>query len=328
MGRAFEKGVGKVVQESSTGQPNNEESGRLKRELSFLREKLGFQKRASFSSAMPRKSKKLSSRQIPVGKNVRITRRKTRDSDDIECTVVTNDEGGLSIQLSSAVKVTFGEFWCVRYYFGASVWEFEASVVSYDGDVLVLEHSDDVRFINRRRFLRVPVKKPAFVARFPFSTTVVDPVEEDEEESEVEEEESTETDVRFWGPPEFVPAVVTEMAGPGLRFESSLEFEAGERVLVVFNLDKEAEEGPVESSEDKPTSSKVVEDVGEIRHTRAIENGWSAAVELTGVSDSEVDELVRATNAASLKAGGRKRDGAEPAGAGKTAGAFVSVEGK
>ncbi len=46
---------------------------------------------------------------------------------------------------------------------------------------------------------------------------------------------------------------------------------------------------------------RIIEDIGEVRHVRAIENGQSIAVELTGLSDSDVNELIRATNAASVR---------------------------
>ncbi len=168
MADAFDRGVAKMIQEGLPKQPA-EESERLKTELSFLREKLGFQKKSPAAIGSLEKSRKLSSRQIPVGKKLHITRRKTRNLADIECTVVKNDDVELAVRLAMRVESAPGEFWRARYYFGASVWEFDTSVVSCSGDILVLNHSDDVRFINRRRFLRVPVNRPAFVARFPFA---------------------------------------------------------------------------------------------------------------------------------------------------------------
>jgi len=186
--------------------------------------------------------------------------------------------------LEKNVTVTFGEFWCVRYYFGSSVWEFDTSVVSYDGNVLVLNHSDNVRFINRRRFLRVPMKKRAFIARFPFERSFIESSHNSEDEL-VEDHDLAKTSA-VWGPPEFVPAVVTELAGPGLRIESSLEVKAGERILVVFNLAQEQDSIPANQ--------------GINRHTKRTQNGLSIAVELTGLSDSNIDELIRVTNAASL----------------------------
>ena len=46
---------------------------------------------------------------------------------------------------------------------------------------------------------------------------------------------------------------------------------------------------------------KIAEDIGVVRHIKALQEGFSIAIELTGLSDSDVSELIRATNAASLK---------------------------
>ncbi|MHC4260708.1 MAG: hypothetical protein ACYSTF_09925, partial [Planctomycetota bacterium] len=168
---AFDRGAAKMGEESQAWR-GPEGSRLLKIELSYLREKLGLQKQRQSSIGSMSKPKKLSSRQIPAGRTVRITRRTNRASDDIEATVVGNNDIELTLKMVVPVRITFGETWRVHYYFGASVWEFDTSVVSYDGDILVLNHSDNVRFINRRRFLRVPVNRPAFIAPFPFAETV------------------------------------------------------------------------------------------------------------------------------------------------------------
>jgi hypothetical protein len=287
MADAFDRGVDKVIQEGLPKQPV-EESERLKTEMSFLREKLGFQKKSSTAIGPLEKSRKLSSRQIPVGKKLHITRRKTRDLADIECTVVKNDDVELTVRLAVRAESAPGEFWRARYYFGASVWEFDTSVVGCSGDVLVLNHSDDVRFINRRRFLRVPVNRPAFVASFSFARML--------------------PPVSSVGPPEFVPAVVTELAGPGLRIELPLEVKTGDRVLVVFELNGKTGQDSDLQKADKNALVRVVEDIGEVKHVKATENGCSIAVELTGLSDSDVNELIRATNAASLATRAENQD--------------------
>jgi len=54
--------------------------------------------------------------------------------------------------------------------------------------------------------------------------------------------------------------------------------------------------------------SRIVEDIGEVRHTGAIDDGFSIAVELTGLSDSNVSELIRAANAASIRTTGNRQD--------------------
>jgi hypothetical protein len=295
-GSAFDRGATRMIEESLARQ-GAEACRQLKIELSYLREKLGFAK----------KRKKLSSRQIPVGRKVHITRRTNRVLGDIEATVAENSDVELMLKLAMPVKITFGEPWRVHCYFGASVWEFDTSVLSYDGDVLVLNHSDDVRFINRRRFLRVPVNKPAFIARFPFAKTLVEKDDGGEKGPETEQNSAGVSD-GTWGPPEFVPAVVTELAGPGLRVEAPLEVEEGERVLVVFGLGEEKGQESSLQGTNKIPASRIAQDIGEVRHTEAIQNGFSIAVELVGLGDTDVDELVRATNAASLKAGASGED--------------------
>jgi len=240
-----------------------EENERLRADLSFLREKLGFL--PPNLAGLPAKPKRLSSRQIPVGRELHITPCKTRDSAGIESTVIKNDDMELTLKLARPLKSELGEYWRARFYFSASAWEFDSSVLRCEGDILVLNHSDNVRFINLRRFLRVPVNRPAFVARFPFTTPLL----------------SCEGENGGWGPPEFVPAVVTELAGLSLRLDVPLEVKIGERVLVIFK-----------------SGSKIMEDVASVRHTQAIKNGFSIAAELIGLSDSDVNELVCATNAA------------------------------
>jgi hypothetical protein len=292
-------------------QQGAEESRWLKTELSFLREKLGFQKKPSRSTGGASKSRKPSSRHILDGKKVYITRRRSPNPDEIEATVIKNDYMELTLKLETPVESKLGEVWRVRYSFGASVWEFDSSAVRQYDDILVLNHSDDIRFISRRRFVRARVNKPAFIARFPFSKTAAANNiggQDDPDTKQNQENGSNEN----WGPPEFVPAKVTELGGPGLRIETSLEVKSGDRVLVVFDLSEATvnKRNPASKSSGlhgnsskrrKNRRSKIIEDIGEVKHVESLENGLSAAVELTGLSDSNVNELVRATNSAYSK---------------------------
>jgi hypothetical protein len=285
---AFDREAVKMVEETRARSKDEQKSEQLRTEIAFLREKLGFTKQKSSSIGAPARSRNLSSRQIPVGRKVSITRRTARDSGDIEATVVENTDTELTVKAAMSVRITFGEMWRVRYYFGASTWEFDTTIVGCDGDTLVLNHSDTVRFINRRRFLRVAVNKPAFVAIFPFTR----PLYEDNNGGS-------------WRPPEFVPAVVTELAGPGLRINVPLDVKVGSRVLVAVRLDGENGRNSTPAPRDsKSQTAKIAQDIAEVRHTRVEQNGLSIAVELTGLSDSDLNELIRATNLASLRAGG------------------------
>ena len=116
-----------------------------------------------------------------------------------------------------------------------------------------------------------------------------------------------------------MPATVTELGGPGLRIETKLEVKAGDRVLVIVNLSEENVQdlNPTSKStslrsalsrDRKSTPSKIVEDIGEVRHVRTLQNGSSIAVELTGLNDSDMNELIRATNAAYKKTSGKSKD--------------------
>jgi len=318
---AFNRGAAKVTEDALASQ--GERRGKhLGAELALLRKKLGFEKRISDLPGSGMKSNKPGSLQIPVGKKLQIIPRDNREPDDyeldgIEATVIKNDEIELAVKLATPLEADPGSLCRVQYYFRGSVWEFNASVISCHGGILVLTHSYDVRFVNRRRFLRVPVNKPGFIASFPFARTF--PASSNG--AEWTKHDSTGTLPVAWGPPEFVPGVVTELAGPGLRIEAPLEVNVGDRVAVVIKLSEEpasrrqdasTQSAPAQKS--KRTESKVVEAIGEVRHVKAIENGFSMAVELTGLSDSNVNELVRETNSASFELGAKNSDAQVSAG--------------
>ncbi len=308
---AFDVGARKMIKEC-LDQQGVEESKWLRTELSFLREKLGFQKKTSFSIGSSSKLSKPSSRHILTGKKLYVTRRKSPDLGEIESTIIKNDYMELTIKLATPIESKRGELWRVRYSFGASVWEFDSSVVRYNNDVLVLNHSDDIRFISRRRFLRVTVNKPAFIAHFPFSKTLSPNSNSSIKKNFATKKYSKNNPDEIWGPPEFMPARVTELGGPGFRIETKMEVKAGDRVIIIVNLSDEEEQDSNPSSKStlhsvltrnrKTTSLKIIEDIGVIKHVKPIPNkGSSIAVELTGLSDSDLNELVRATNTAYRK---------------------------
>ena len=292
---AFDRGAAELTKDVLAHR-GAKTSKNLSAQLSVLREKLGFKKTSSIPAGSSANSYKSSSKQIPTGKQLHLTRLKTGNEANIESTVIENNDVELTVKLKASLESKPGELWSVRYYFGASVWEFETSSISCYGNILVLNHSNNIRFINRRRFLRVPVKKPTFIARFPFARTLPPNINSDKETGG----DSANISGNTWGPPEFVPASVTELAGPGLRIEAPLEVKVGDRVLVILKL-SEVDDKPGSNRTGKIAPQKIVEDIGEVRHTKRIKNGFSIAVELNGLSDPNINELVRATNTASLK---------------------------
>jgi hypothetical protein len=304
MANAFDRGATKIIRAAFTLK-GKDKRRQLNAELSILREKLGFQKRG-LSSADLLVTNYKGSRQIPRDRKLYLTSLETGDFNDVESVVVENNDMELIVEPTKQIEVKKDVPLCVRYYFGASVWEFDTTVIDNEGEILILDHSDNVRFINRRRFLRVPTNEPAFIAAFPFAKTLPD-----NEESEVNSGSAESLDKK-WGPPQFVPAEITELAGPGLRLETPLEVKVGDRVVVIlklsdnknYRLTKPAENTALYSTffdnkNDKPT--RIVEDIGIVRHAEVADNGFSVAVELTGLSESNLSEMVRATNAASLR---------------------------
>lgn len=285
MQKAFDIGAHRLMREAASGM-DSENIKKLTAELGRLREKLGFQVRFDEASDAA-DGDKPSSRTIPQGKNVYVTRRTSHGVDDIEATVIANSDEGLAVRLPFKVDSMYGEQWQVRYFYGASVWEFDVQVISGQGDVLVLGHTNNIRFINRRRFLRVPVNRRAFIATFPFEKDVNTDIGGDSE---------TPKDVFESGLvlPQFTPAVLTELAGPGLRFESPLELKINQAVAVVFELEFSRHQ---ESNQHEPVI-RIIEGIGRVRHIREIENGSSVAVEMTGLAEAEINELIRATNIA------------------------------
>jgi len=293
---AFDRGSTKLLSEC-TRTRTRAEIERLKTEVAFLREKLGFRALRTPGSTGTRRP---SSRDIAVGKMVEVTRRRHRGGATIRAEVVRNDDIELAIELETPAESHAGEFWRARYSFGISVWEFDTTVVSCEGGRLVLNHVDNVRFVNRRRFPRVAVTMPALVAVFPFmrrATSTVRRVPESAGHAGL-------------GAPAFVRGMVTELAGPGLRVEAPLPVRTGDRVLIVFK--------PVglESSEMTGAGADqeyIIEDVGQVRHCRPAEVGTSLAVELGGLGEADIDELVRVTNVISSKANGRDEGGEQGA---------------
>jgi len=78
-----------------------------------------------------------------------------------------------------------------------------------------------------------------------------------------------------------------------------MQIRPGERVLVVFRPTGVAGAG----SELAVDETYIVEDVGQVRHSRVTSTGVSIAVELSGLNESEIDELVRMTNVIVSRAG-------------------------
>lgn len=276
--KAFELGVSRIVTETIDKQ-DTEQSERFLAELEFLREKLGFKRREGLGKTPISKkagNQKLTTRNIPLGKTLRITRRLGRDASEFTTTVVANDEQHLTATLELPMKVTFAEMWRVHCFFGASAWEFDTSVVSCEGDKLVLKHSDDVRFVNRRRFVRTQVSCPAYICSFPFM--------------QVQPGEAYDSAGKAGQPLSLVEGHVTELAGSGLQIRSQLEVGLGDRVLVIFQL---VDQRDPQIKEGMERVTRHVQDIGVVRRIDTLQGGFVLGIELMGLTDIDIDELLR-----------------------------------
>jgi hypothetical protein len=306
MSSAFDRGAAAAIEKSFSSH-DAEYGQRLRSEIAFLREKLGFQKQQLDTTAWMSEPEKLSTRRIPVGKKLYLSKKGNKAEPQVDGVVIKSDDVNITVQFDSEVAFQSGDILCVNYYFGVSAWEFDSSVMSCDGNSLVLHHAERVRFINRRRFLRVPVEKPAFIAHYPFDKVFTFRTKINQSTENGHSHTERHISDKVWGVPEFIPARITEIAGPGLRIKTPLELKTGEKVIVVFKLNEIREKDP--SSENGQIHTvRVVEGVGKVKHVSAFEDGLQVAVELFGLDDSELNELIRATNNASLNANGKNNN--------------------
>ncbi|MFW6133414.1 MAG: PilZ domain-containing protein [Planctomycetota bacterium] len=157
-----------------------------------------------------------------------------------------------------------GESWLVRYPAGGTIWEFESTVLRRERNRFVLNRPETFRYINRRRFPRVPTDKPAQLADVSHLASI----------------ESADA-------PQFVPGNLVEIAGPGLLLTTDLQARVGQNLLTVVHLDAERK-------------SRAV---GSVRRVLPHSSGRTLlAVELTGLDDEQLAALARATNAAARDA--------------------------
>ncbi len=265
---AFDRGAVQLLAECAQTRTPQEITA-LKAEVAVVRQKLGAQPMATSRGSVARG--RPSSREIPVGASLELTGRRGDQAIALRVPVLRNDAIELTVALRAPLGSKPGDSWLARYYSGLSAWEFRTATVRCDDQRLVLNHSEDIHFVNRRRFPRVPVHWPARIAPLPLVQS--EPV-------------APHTDVSSGAvayAPAFVEGWVTEFAGPGLRIEAPLSVQVQDRVLVVFRLG--------ESAGGAGAGLRTVIGIGHVRHRHPIGPALSIAVELTGLSDTEIDAL-------------------------------------
>jgi len=217
-----------------------------------LREKLGF---TSEPADTPEPAG-VSLGPIQPGTTLKVTRQAEPHDAEVILEAVDQGTGELMIGKRQDLAVRTGETWTLSFSEAGLLWEFSARVAAVKSETeLLVRALSRASQSNRRRFLRVPVSRPAQIAAFPFST--------DEASAK---------------PPEFVPAQMVELGGPGVLLEANVEAKLRDRVLVVMEL-----------------GGRRVEGLGVVR--RAGSKSSPIAVELVGLNTAQVAELARQTNA-------------------------------
>lgn len=145
---------------------------------------------------------------------------------------------------------------------------------------LAQNHDAKTDSVDPRHFPRVSVNGPALVAPFPLLGDVSSAADAGETSLEA---------------PTFVQGDMVELAGPALQVQAELDVQPGDRVLVVFSP---VATSPVEQ-DGGPPPGRTIQCVGNVRQCREAVDGRVVALELTGLSDSEIDELMRIADAAS-----------------------------
>ncbi len=225
-------------------------------QVQSMREKLGFRPCSQESSG-----DLISSRQIAAGARIFIT--PDGCSEAVGATIVETDDSELVIEADEALPCRSGDDCMIRHSIGAAVWEFESQVVRCEQRKVALNHTHFARLINRRRFPRVRIDKPAHVAKSPFFS------------------ENPDQEI-----PEFIPAKLLQIGGPGLLLQTSLRAQVGERVLITARL----------------ATNRLVQGLARIRRQLANKQGGSfLGVELIALDPAEMAELVRQTNLAAVQ---------------------------
>jgi len=256
---AFNAGLSRLMCEVFAAGQELAERKKFHEAILSIKTKLGFINSQLQNGVAGRNAKERSTRQIPVGTEVWLLPPSNDADERFSAEITQNDIFEFSLHPEVPVACKPGDVWTVRYNNGAMIWEFEAITTACSRDDISFSHSERIRYVNRRRFTRVSTDKPAKIAMFPVFGQMT---------------ESKEMELSF------VPAVITEIAGPCLRVRTSLPVKIHQRVLLVFDLEK----------------GRLVQDVGEVRDIRNTETGDAIIIELIGLHAKAIGELVRVAN--------------------------------
>jgi c-di-GMP-binding flagellar brake protein YcgR len=258
MDTAFHHGTHEFRHSSSYEQMSSAERKDFDKTLAVIRGKLADSNHISGDD-----DSQTDSRSIQVGTRLSVLHSSLPEG--CSSTVTQCDAKHLGVRPDTPLILAPGEECRIRYFDGRTVWEFDTSVQALgaeEGEIL-LAHSDQLRFIDRRRFHRVPVQRRAIIAPYNFHI-----------------------DDETLRAPEFTDSLVIEMAGPGMKLRTPLELSKGDHILIVVQY------------KDKRSFQGIARVVRVDDPRRMIK---SVGVEMLGLSPREISQMTTVTNAAAIQ---------------------------
>ncbi len=260
----FETGMRRLLRRTLADAADEEQRKRQITVIESIKYKIGFVKTGASSKGRYRRSQYLTSRQIPTDAEVGVVPNFPMESRDYRGKVVSNEVTGISLEGTAPFPLKAGDACTLQYMLGSVLWGFDVVVISCEGAHLKVCHVDHARYINRRRFVRVPLHQPIWVAKFPVFVQTDKPAM-----------------------PVFQQAEVVEFSGPTLRIRGALDVSRRERVLVIFEIEP----------------GRVVQDIAEIQRVGRSGTGPFCVAELIGLDARSEDEMIRLTNQAAIEQG-------------------------
>lgn len=255
---SFERGLAALMRSPTVMGMTEQKRQEVRDLIESVRQRLGLVSPEAGGGEGPARPAAPADPIIGRGDRLMVVYRGAATTFDVDVSATAPEE--FLVQPRGEIDARPGETWLLRYAKDGAMWEFDAPVMGTEGGQVRLGRVGRPRFINRRRFPRVPTSKPAQVANFPFTRP--------DEETAL---------------PEMVDCELTEIAGPGLRVEAPIQVVAGDRVLLAVQLG----------------ANNVVEGLGKVRRAHVGPQGGSVlVVELLGLNNEEVARLAQETSAA------------------------------
>jgi hypothetical protein len=258
---AFERGAAQLLKSKRVASLSGERRERIEQLIGAVRCRLRMRQAVPAVGGVAPAGRSDAEPEAPSfaeGDRLTVVYRGRAASVGVRIAATADDE--MLVQPDTPIDCKPGESWLLQYADGGALWEFDAPVVRSDEGIVTLGPAAKPRYVNRRRFPRVPTSKPAHVAEFPMWR----------EDGEV-------------GTHDFVAGELVEIGGTGLKLEAPMGARAGQRVLLALKF----------------APDRVIEGLGKVRRVTTGENGQSSlVVELLGLNADEVAKLTQETNVA------------------------------